>query len=177
MLLAAATDGLERRGSGVIVLWPSPEELVPETFTAVHRFFGAPQPGRLLPRPVEQWVAAQAGAAGARGQPSLIEPLVGRAGSKRLILHFVPPSAEHPGAIMVDEAQGAISLARLEALRLSRREAQVARLAVEGATNPEIAARLRIAAGTVKKHLDNIYVKLGVRGRLELAALVYGTVG
>ena len=78
---------------------------------------------------------------------------------------------------MVDEARGAISISRLQALRLSHREAQVARLAIEGATNPEIGARLQIASGTVKKHLDNIYRKLGVGGRLELAALAYEMVG
>jgi DNA-binding CsgD family transcriptional regulator len=91
----------------------------------------------------------------------------------RIVLHYVRPRAEHPGAILVDEVGRSVPLARLEALRLTRREAEVARLAIEGGTNPEISARLRIAPGTVKKHLDNIYAKLGVRGRLELAALVH----
>ncbi|HWE82465.1 MAG TPA: helix-turn-helix transcriptional regulator [Gaiellaceae bacterium] len=177
MLLAAASDGLDRRGSGVIVLWQPPQELVPGTIASVLGFFGVPKRGHVLPLAVEDWLAAQAEAPPGDAHPTLARPLVGRVGLRRLILHYVPPSAHHPGAIMVDEARGSISIARLQALRLSHREAQVARLAIEGVTNPEIGARLQIASGTVKKHLENIYRKLGVGGRLELAALAYEMVG
>lgn len=41
-------------------------------------------------------------------------------------------------------------------------------------TNPEIATCLFIAAGTVRKHLDNIYAKLGVRGRAHAVAVTAG---
>jgi predicted ATPase/DNA-binding CsgD family transcriptional regulator len=49
-------------------------------------------------------------------------------------------------------------------------ELDVARLAGSGISNPEIAARLFIARGTVKTHLSNAYRKLGVANRIELAA-------
>jgi len=51
------------------------------------------------------------------------------------------------------------------------------RLAVTGSTNDEIAERLTIASGTVKKHLDNVYAKLGVSGRLQLSAFVHDMLG
>ena len=51
---------------------------------------------------------------------------------------------------------------------LSRREAQVALCCVEGMTNAEIGARLRVTEQTVKFHLRNIFVKFGVRRRAEL---------
>jgi DNA-binding CsgD family transcriptional regulator len=38
-------------------------------------------------------------------------------------------------------------------------------------TNREIAAILFIAIGTVRKHLDNIYAKLGVRSRAQAVAV------
>ena len=49
-------------------------------------------------------------------------------------------------------------------------ELAVARLAASGISNPEIAARLFIARGTVKVHLSNAYRKLDVANRTELAA-------
>ena len=43
------------------------------------------------------------------------------------------------------------------------------RLLSSGATNLAIGTQFHITAGTVKKHLDRIYRKLGVRSRTELA--------
>lgn len=51
---------------------------------------------------------------------------------------------------------------------LTRRELEVVRLVAEGLRNRVVAERLGISEGTVKVHLNNIYDKLGVDGRLEL---------
>lgn len=53
---------------------------------------------------------------------------------------------------------------------LSLREREVLTLMAAGLTNREIADELSISPQTVKKHADNIYGKLGVRGRTEAAA-------
>ena len=52
---------------------------------------------------------------------------------------------------------------------LSQRENQVVQLAAEGFRNREIAEKLFISEQTVKNHLHNIFDKLGVSDRLELA--------
>jgi predicted ATPase/DNA-binding CsgD family transcriptional regulator len=52
---------------------------------------------------------------------------------------------------------------------LTHREQEVAQLVAEGLTNPEIAERLVIARETVKTHVSNIFSKLGITGRWELA--------
>jgi len=53
---------------------------------------------------------------------------------------------------------------------LSRREVEVARLAIAGARNADIAQSLFISAKTVEQHLSRIFAKLDVRNRTELGA-------
>jgi DNA-binding NarL/FixJ family response regulator len=51
---------------------------------------------------------------------------------------------------------------------LSERETEVLVLAARGLPNRLIARELRISEATVKRHLANIYVKVGVRSRNEM---------
>jgi DNA-binding CsgD family transcriptional regulator len=60
------------------------------------------------------------------------------------------------------------------ALGLTRRESEVLAWVAEGKTNAETAERLSIAPGTVKKHLDHIYEKLGVSSRTEAVVTAMG---
>jgi len=55
---------------------------------------------------------------------------------------------------------------------LTERELQVAGLVVDRNTNPEIAAELFLSLKTVETHLRNIFRKLGVSSRVELARAV-----
>lgn len=52
---------------------------------------------------------------------------------------------------------------------LTATERQVAELVAEGLTNREVASRLYVTQKTVEFHLRNIFRKLGVRSRTELA--------
>jgi DNA-binding CsgD family transcriptional regulator len=53
---------------------------------------------------------------------------------------------------------------------LTPSEVRVARLAVDGMTNREIAQGLFVTAKTVETHLRHVYQKLGIEKRTELAA-------
>jgi two-component system response regulator DesR len=50
---------------------------------------------------------------------------------------------------------------------LSEREAQVLRMAAEGADAPEIAATLHLSTGTVRNYLTTIVTKLNARNRVD----------
>jgi DNA-binding CsgD family transcriptional regulator len=55
---------------------------------------------------------------------------------------------------------------------LTATELQVARLAAEGLTNPQIAQRLFISRYTVETHLKHVFAKLSLTSRVQLAAEV-----
>jgi DNA-binding CsgD family transcriptional regulator len=57
--------------------------------------------------------------------------------------------------------------------RLTAREGEILELVAAGLTNAAIAERLWVSPGTVKKHLENVYAKLGVANRT--AAVVRST--
>jgi DNA-binding CsgD family transcriptional regulator len=81
------------------------------------------------------------------------------------LLEHVYVEAHEPS--LAGDGQKALLMATLTA-----REAEVAELVGAGATNAEIARALYMSLGTVKTHLRQIYSKLGVRNRTQLAILL-----
>jgi DNA-binding CsgD family transcriptional regulator len=56
--------------------------------------------------------------------------------------------------------------------QLTGQEAQVARMARDGLTNPEIGARLFISPRTVQYHLSKVFTKFGIEARGQLDAVL-----
>lgn len=82
-------------------------------------------------------------------------------------------------ALDLDEAAEYAQRARGERHRpqfgwaaLTPTEVQVARLAGDGLTNPQIAERLLMGRETVKTHLSSVYTKTGLANRSQLAAAI-----
>ena len=91
---------------------------------------------------------------------------------------------EFDAARWVFQQLGAVSdIARAEELSrktatraaggLTAREVQVLALAATGKTNQEIAASLVISEHTVRRHLQNIFAKIGVSSRAAATAYAY----
>ena len=82
--------------------------------------------------------------------------------TQRLLTAFDKPTHPHS----TPSGRGAPDLAE----PLTEREAEILRLISVGMTNQEIAAQLVISVATVKRHITNIYGKLGVSHRTEAVA-------
>jgi ATP/maltotriose-dependent transcriptional regulator MalT len=57
---------------------------------------------------------------------------------------------------------------------LTAQEAQIARLAREGLSNPEIGARMFLSPRTVEWHLGKVFTKLGIGSRRQLHGVLLG---
>jgi two-component system NarL family response regulator len=88
-----------------------------------------------------------------------IETLMTAIQTVRNGLVWMPPTVQAEFA-----AQGSSTVKRLTA-----RELEIVRFVAVGMRNAEVAERLSITESTVKTHLNNIFQKLGVRDRLEMA--------
>jgi DNA-binding NarL/FixJ family response regulator len=110
-------------------------------------------------------LALQAGAHGfvhkTRGVSALLDALE-RVAAGSTALELPPRWTTSPSA---DAGQ----VARLAA-HLTAREHQCLTLLVEGASTPEMAARLEVGTTTVRTHVQSLLTKLGVHTRLEAAA-------
>jgi DNA-binding NarL/FixJ family response regulator len=117
----------------------------------LERYFGKNGARRRLPRSLASWVRE-----GRRGRTD--EPLRVDAGDRSLVVELVE------GALLLEELQ------RMP--RLTTRELEILDLVAEGATNAEIAERLWVSPGTVRRHLENVFAKLGVHTRTAAASVV-----
>jgi RNA polymerase sigma factor (sigma-70 family) len=86
----------------------------------------------------------------------------------RLVLELLRPHLER----IVDRFERRATLQA--ALPLTRREREILEWVERGMTNAEIAQILWLSPGTVRKHLENAYAKLGVRTRTAAIARLRG---
>jgi DNA-binding CsgD family transcriptional regulator len=171
-LLGAAGAASAENGAGLIVLSTPLQEVTPEALVTLYRHFGRPSSSGPLPVRVERWLDRQRSRLGGDRPPELERPLWAEVDGRRVLLRYLSPNAEHPGVLVLSEEASSPRRQGLDALGLTRREAEVVDRVIKGESNAAIGRSLHVSPGTVKKHLDHIYAKLGVSGRVRLTAFV-----
>ncbi len=91
-----------------------------------------------------------------------------RAGRELTIRLTIEP--ERTQYLLLLTEQTLASLNSLALLGLSQRETEVLKLVIQGKNNKTIAAQLSVNISTIRKHLENIYTKFGVKSRTEAIA-------
>lgn len=134
---------------------------------------------RGLPENLQRWVKHQLAVLAQEGEviaPRL--PLQLEYEGKRLIVRLVVDQPGEQCLLLLEEQQLlSLSAVTLELLGLSRREAEVLFWMAQGKSNKEIAQVLDMSSTTAKKHLENIYQKLGVQTRTAAVVCAFERLG
>lgn len=159
---------LESRDEGVVVL-DGGRRIRFITATARHRiekYFGRLGADDRLPEKLHSWVCYRTNLMDRSPAAGPADPLVLQgAGNSELTVTLVPDPA---GVTLI--VQERVPICDLTALGLTRRESDVLLWVTRGKSNEEIGIILTMSLGTVKKHLEHIFPKLGVGNRTSAAA-------
>lgn len=160
---AAGTEwalGIEARSRALLTEGPPAEKLYLEAIDRLARCRIAPERarGHLL---YGEWLRRESRRVDAREQLRTAHDMLAAFGMDAFAERARPELA----------ATGEkVRLRRADTLdELTAQEAQIAQLAHEGYSNPEIAAQLFLSARTVEWHLRKVFQKLGVSSRRDLS--------
>lgn len=131
-------------------------------------FPGAQAVSETLPPAVKEWLAH------ALTHIPNAESLVVTKGTDSL---YLTVSQRNRELLLLLEEKHAVTTPSLDVYQLTPRELEVLGWVAKGKTNRDIAEILGMSPRTVNKHLEHIFVKLGVETRSAAAALVIGKFG
>jgi CheY-like chemotaxis protein/DNA-binding CsgD family transcriptional regulator len=142
----------------------------------LERYCGTQAP--VTPQPVLQWLAQ---ALHATDQGHEAPKLTLERGATRLILRLHQQIGDLDAGgdwliVMREVSDSAVIEAMSLALKLTAKEAEVLYWVVKGKTNKDIGDILGSSPMTVKKHLERVFVKLGVETRTAAAGMAMGRI-
>jgi DNA-binding CsgD family transcriptional regulator len=134
------------------------------------RHYGLPPVG--LPTPVQEWMEHEQASFASSEPDRLRQPMISLRDGRRLTVRFVP-GGYGPDLIWLVERVSEPDASPLQRLGLSEREAEILWHLTKGSSTSEIARQLGISTGTVKKHLEHVYRKLGVSSATAAVAQAF----
>jgi DNA-binding response OmpR family regulator/DNA-binding CsgD family transcriptional regulator len=150
------------RADPVRSVWQTPlaRQLMLDYFAAT--------PGQ-IPAPVLDWLKSETKAAAEGREPRTLP--VNR-GARQLVFSLQQRTGDDDLLIVMREvSDAAVVDAMVQSFKLTLREAEVLYWVAKGKTNRDIGDILGSSPATVKKHLERVYVKLGVETRTAAASI------
>jgi DNA-binding NarL/FixJ family response regulator len=165
-LMHQARSALDAFGNAVLAVAPEDYSIVWQTPLArqwMQDYFGS---SAATPPVLAAWLEGQ-------GQQALS---VVR-GSSRLVFNPADTSSsEHWMIVLREESDAAQVHALMALLSLTQRQAEVLNWVIKGKTNRDIGDILGTSPRTVNKHLEHVFIKLGVETRTAAASLAMNRV-
>ncbi|USX23489.1 response regulator transcription factor [Oxalobacteraceae bacterium OTU3REALA1] len=163
-LMDQARSALDAFGNAVIAMSPRDGKIVWQTPLA-----RTLMQGYLVDAELPTWLAATQ-AAHSQGQSH--PPLTLARGARRLIFSAAEFSEDEQWMIVLREESDVAQIEKLmAAFKLTQRESEVLNWLIKGKTNRDIGEILGTSPRTINKHLEHVFVKLGVETRTSAAAV------
>jgi DNA-binding response OmpR family regulator/DNA-binding CsgD family transcriptional regulator len=154
---------VDEAGGAVRAVWQTPLAR-----DLVQRYFGTETNGT-LPAAMHEWLRSEAPVAAQGREP---RTLAVERDERQLVLALQQRTGDDDLLIVMREVSDAAVLqALVQSLKLTLREAEVLYWVAKGKTNRDIGDILGSSPATVKKHLERVYVKLGVETRTAAAGI------
>jgi DNA-binding response OmpR family regulator/DNA-binding CsgD family transcriptional regulator len=177
-----ARNALDAFGYASITVRASDGKLMWQTALArdlLLDYFGtsAPPLHHFAPQPVVDWLQQQLPELGKLAQQQIEPPRLSvEKGARRLSFRLHQQTGDSEGGgdwliVMREVSDAAVIEAMSLSFKLTGREAEVLYWVVKGKTNRDIGEILGSSPATVKKHLERVYVKMGVETRTAAAGM------
>lgn len=170
-----ARNALDAFGQATIAVRAADGRLVwqtPLARTLMQRYFDAATGA--VPAEVLAWLHAQSALAAQGAEP---RPMSIASGDRQLVFSLQELTSDGDWLVVMREVSDAATVeAVAQAFKLTLRESEVLYWVVKGKTNRDIGDILGSSPTTVKKHLEHVYVKLGVETRTAAASMAMSRV-
>jgi DNA-binding NarL/FixJ family response regulator len=146
------------------------QRVTPQAMEWLEAYFPKTTSSFQMPDHLWAWVKHQISCATLESNFSKAQlPLRIEQAGRHLVIRLVIEQRSERYLLLLEEQT--LSLSKLlELLGLSQRETEVLFWVMQGKENKAIATQLSVGPSTVRKHLENIYHKLGVQSRTEAIA-------
>ena len=170
-----ARNALDAFGNAMFAITPQDGKIVWQTPLArqwLHTYFDADalHLSATAPAIVMTWLTAtqQASTVNQRHADLMIVQ-----GAKRLLFSVADMSSTEQWTVVLKEESDAAQIeAMMLIFKLTQRESEVLNWVIKGKTNRDIGEILGTSPRTINKHLEHVFIKLGVETRTSAASLV-----
>ena len=157
---------LDRVGAIVVEIAGEVQFMTQRAKELLSQYF-SPHIADSLPESLQHWFKNQISRLTFNGDvASRCLPLQIQQAGKQLIVRLIPDRIKEQYLLLLEEEElQSFSISALELLGLTKREAEVLFWIAQDKSNAGIAKVLGCSEGTVRKHLEHLYEKLGVQTR------------